>query len=81
MLLDLQNQSIFHNYDTCMPALSFEKVIFFFIWDSQIIVLENGRVVEQGPHDVLLSRAGRYAELWGQQNYSGGVDTAIKLED
>ncbi|PRQ34881.1 putative P-loop containing nucleoside triphosphate hydrolase [Rosa chinensis] len=35
---------------------------------SQIIVLDNGQVVEQGPHDVLLSKAGRYAQLWGQQN-------------
>lgn len=35
---------------------------------DQIIVLENGKVVEHGPHEVLLSKAGRYAELWGQQN-------------
>ncbi|KAH9310485.1 hypothetical protein KI387_025520, partial [Taxus chinensis] len=35
---------------------------------NEIIVLENGRVVEQGPHEVLLTRGGRYAQLWGQQN-------------
>ncbi|TQE04629.1 hypothetical protein C1H46_009822 [Malus baccata] len=35
---------------------------------DEIIVLENGKVVEQGSHDVLLSKAGRYAQLWGQQN-------------
>ncbi|PWA86326.1 ABC transporter of the mitochondrion 3 [Artemisia annua] len=35
---------------------------------DEIIVLENGRVVEQGPHEVLLSNAGRYAQLWSQQN-------------
>lgn len=34
----------------------------------QIVVLEDGRVVEQGPHDVLLSKAGRYAQLWARQN-------------
>lgn len=46
----------------------------------QIIVLENGKVIEQGPHEVLLSKAGRYAQLWGQQNNSvDAVDTAIKL--
>lgn len=44
---------------------------------DEIVVLENGKVVEQGPHDVLLSRAGRYAQLWGQQN---NIDAAIKLE-
>lgn len=42
----------------------------------QIIVLENGKVVEQGPHDVLLSKGGRYAELWSQQNNSDAVDPA-----
>lgn len=35
---------------------------------DEIIVLENGRVVEQGPHEALLSNAGRYAQLWSQQN-------------
>ncbi|KAL8258860.1 hypothetical protein R6Q59_026813 [Mikania micrantha] len=33
-----------------------------------IIVLEGGRVVEQGPHEVLLANGGRYALLWSQQN-------------
>lgn len=47
---------------------------------DEIIVLENGRVVEQGPHEVLLSRAGRYAQLWAQQNSTAEiVDMAAKL--
>ncbi|KAK7321438.1 hypothetical protein VNO77_32086 [Canavalia gladiata] len=47
---------------------------------DEIIVLENGKVVEQGPHEVLLSNAGRYAQLWGQQNNTvDAIDTAIKL--
>jgi ATP-binding cassette, subfamily B (MDR/TAP), member 7 len=47
----------------------------------QIIVLENGKVIEQGPHDVLLSMGGRYAELWFQQNNSDAVDpAAVNLE-
>ncbi|XP_039113937.1 ABC transporter B family member 25, mitochondrial isoform X2 [Dioscorea cayenensis subsp. rotundata] len=44
---------------------------------DEIVVLENGKVVEQGPHEVLLSKAGRYAQLWGQHNND---DMAIKLE-
>jgi len=32
---------------------------------NTIVVLEHGRVVEQGPHDELLARGGRYAELYG----------------
>lgn len=47
---------------------------------DEIIVLESGKVVEQGPHEVLLSKAGRYAQLWGQQNNTDGVDASIKLE-
>ena len=47
----------------------------------QIIVLENGKVIEQGPHDVLLSKGGRYAELWFQQNNSDAIDpAAVNLE-
>ncbi|KAL6584381.1 ABC transporter B member 25 [Orobanche minor] len=48
---------------------------------DEIIVLENGRVVEQGPHDVLLSKSGRYSQLWTQQNSTvDAIDAAIKLE-
>lgn len=35
---------------------------------DEIIVLEGGKVVEQGPHEILLANAGRYAQLWSQQN-------------
>ncbi|KAG6739074.1 hypothetical protein POTOM_058716 [Populus tomentosa] len=48
---------------------------------DEIIVLENGKVVEQGPHEVLLTKAGRYAQLWAQQNSTvDALDSAIKLE-
>ncbi|PWZ58088.1 ABC transporter B family member 25 [Zea mays] len=43
---------------------------------DQIIVLEDGKVVEQGPHDFLLSQGGRYAELWYQQNSTDAMDSA-----
>ncbi|CAK7323465.1 unnamed protein product [Dovyalis caffra] len=46
-----------------------------------IIVLESGKVVEQGPHEVLLTKEGRYAQLWTQQNSTvDALDSAIKLE-
>lgn len=32
-----------------------------------IIVLDDGRVIEQGRHDELLAKGGLYAELWRQQ--------------
>ena len=34
---------------------------------DRIVVLEDGRVVEEGTHDVLLTRGGRYADLWRRQ--------------
>ncbi len=34
---------------------------------DRIVVLENGEVFEQGTHDELLEREGRYAQLWHRQ--------------
>ena len=34
---------------------------------DQIVVLEQGRIVEQGRHAELIARGGRYAELWELQ--------------
>ena len=34
---------------------------------DRILVLEEGRVVEEGRHEDLLARAGRYAEMWHHQ--------------
>ena len=37
---------------------------------DNILVLEDGRVVEQGTHDELLARNGVYAEMWETQLHS-----------
>jgi len=37
---------------------------------DRIIVLENGKIIEQGPHKELLKQNGTYAKLWSHQ--SGG---------
>lgn len=39
----------------------------------EIVVLDQGRVVERGPHAELLARNGRYAEMWRLQQ--AGQDT------
>ncbi len=40
---------------------------------SRLIVLDHGRVVEDGPHDALIVEGGVYADMWGRQ--SGGFVT------
>lgn len=34
---------------------------------ERIVVMEQGRIVEDGPHDALIDKAGLYARLWGLQ--------------
>lgn len=47
---------------------------------DEIIVLENGKVVEQGPHEALLLRTGRYQQLWSQQNNSDAADADVRID-
>ena len=35
---------------------------------DRILVIEDGRIVEQGSHDALLKENGEYAALWRTQN-------------
>ncbi|NUB43397.1 ABC transporter ATP-binding protein/permease [Fertoebacter nigrum] len=35
---------------------------------DRIVVLEDGRIVEEGTHEVLLGRGGRYAAMWARQS-------------
>lgn len=37
---------------------------------DRIIVMEDGKIIEDGSHDELLAQKGRYARLWAYQ--SGG---------
>jgi ATP-binding cassette subfamily B multidrug efflux pump len=43
---------------------------------DRIIVLDQGRIVEEGTHDALLAQAGLYADFWNRQ--SGGF---LKMDD
>jgi ATP-binding cassette subfamily B multidrug efflux pump len=40
---------------------------------TRLVVLDHGRVVEDGPHEDLVSAGGVYARMWQQQ--SGGFVT------
>ena len=35
---------------------------------DRILVIEDGRIAEQGSHEVLLAQNGEYASLWRTQN-------------
>ena len=38
---------------------------------DEIVVMDDGRIVEQGSHDTLLARGGEYADLWTAQADAG----------
>lgn len=38
---------------------------------DQILVIDHGRIVEQGTHDQLIDRQGHYYDLWQQQQVAG----------
>jgi ATP-binding cassette subfamily B multidrug efflux pump len=37
---------------------------------DRLVVMDGGRIVEEGPHDALVASGGIYAQLWQRQ--SGG---------
>ncbi|MEU6698272.1 ABC transporter ATP-binding protein [Pseudonocardia sp. NPDC046786] len=41
---------------------------------DRVVVLDDGRVVEQGPHDELVAAGGRYARLWDAWSGARGRD-------
>lgn len=45
---------------------------------DQILVIEDGRVIEQGRHHDLLAQGGRYADMWARQQDSP-VDDAVLI--
>jgi len=45
---------------------------------DQIIVLEAGRIVEQGRHDELLERSGKYAAMWALQAREATAPTVVE---
>ncbi len=58
----------------CIQRLSIEKTVIVIshrlsalAWADNIVVMEKGRIVEQGAHGQLAAAGGAYAKLWQQQ--------------
>ncbi|XP_067890865.1 ATP-binding cassette sub-family B member 6 [Heterodontus francisci] len=47
---------------------------------NQILVLQDGRIVERGRHDVLLAKGGVYAGMWMKQQQAESPDSASDTE-
>jgi ABC-type multidrug transport system fused ATPase/permease subunit len=45
---------------------------------DRLVILDKGRIVEQGTHDELLAADGHYAALWRRQ--SGGFLDAADMQ-
>lgn len=51
---------------------------------DRIVVVEQGKVIEQGSHNELVAANGRYADLWSKQIFlkpQDDVDAAKSLDD
>ena len=69
-----------YNLNKAMHAAAENKTVFYISHRlsttrdaDRIIMLENGRIIEEGTHDELLSRKGKYAEMWQAQAGRYGV--------
>ncbi|HSF91555.1 MAG TPA: hypothetical protein VLA51_05045, partial [Paracoccaceae bacterium] len=47
---------------------------------DRIVVLEKGRVAEEGTHDELLAKGGRYAAMWARQANNAEESTRQNLD-
>lgn len=64
MISSVMVDTAFLTYDSCGGPIDLTQQINNLM---QIVVLDQGRVIESGTHADLLSRDSRYAEMWKRQ--------------
>jgi ATP-binding cassette subfamily B protein len=47
---------------------------------DQIVVMDQGRIIERGTHDALIAQGGRYAAMWAAQSAEDDEENAAAAE-
>ncbi|MGI9435757.1 MAG: ABCB family ABC transporter ATP-binding protein/permease, partial [Geminicoccaceae bacterium] len=73
-LTEQQIQKALHDLSSGRTTLMIAHRLSTVVDADQILVIEDGRVIEQGQHRDLLERNGHYADMWARQRETPSVE-------
>ncbi len=78
-LTEQQIQTALHNLSSGRTTLMIAHRLSTVVDADQILVVENGQIIEQGRHRELLSQDGSYAEMWARQQEKPNNDERVAV--